>query len=151
MKTLWLQNRILNYMFGKTAYNPPNTYKIALWKSLTEGDNFLAQDKDNNPILPTDGEMQTTINSEPTGYNRIEVDNNTTTFGSDTTNGKRTFVIPIQFDVATQQWVDIKYIVIFEGSGEERPLFYQQFNTPITINIDEYLLFPAGSIIFDEF
>lgn len=122
----YLENKILDHLFGGTTYTAPSTLYIGLCQSVSE-----------------DG----TIVGEPSGggYARVAVSNNTTNWpnASDGTKSNGTI---IEFPEATANWGTMYYGFIADAASGGNVLAYFALEVPKTIEAGDVPFIAPGDL-----
>lgn len=118
----YLETALLNHVFRKTAYTPPETLYVALYTSD-----------------PTDQDIGTEVSGG--GYERQVV-----TFGPPS-NGSVSNTDDIVFPVATTDWGTITHIGVRDAVTGGNLLFHAALNTAKTIQNGDQLKILAGQLV----
>lgn len=125
----YLENKILDYIFGRTDYEPP----LLLYLAASTTD-------------PTNNGSGIT---EPvgSGYERLEIENTKSSF-ENAANGQLTNKIEFAFAPATGDWGIITHIAIFDEEEGGNFLGYSELTVPKPIN-EDILRFSAGNLVIN--
>jgi hypothetical protein len=125
--TTYLNNALLNEVFGGTTYTPPETLYIGLSTTTptTSGNNI----------------------TEPSGngYARVAVANNTANW-SVASNGQTKNGTAISFPVATGSWGTVTYFFIADAESGGNILGYGALTTAQTVANGDTLTFAPNSL-----
>lgn len=129
-KSDYLENKILDYILGITAFTPPATLYFAL---------FTAAPSDSGG------------GSEVTGgsYGRIAKTNNVTNFPN-AASGSKSNGTAIDFATASAAWGTAVAVAIFDASVAGNLLYWALLTTPIVIPSGGQLSFAIGQLVFSE-
>lgn len=138
-KSNYLANKVINLLLGGTAYSVPSSLWVALWDS---SDGELTDSSTGGSAGEISGN----------GYARVEISNDTTTWGSDTTNGVRTNAISVTFPTATGAWgsTSVDQVAILDASSAGNILFWADLNVPKVVTSGDSLKFDSGDLILTE-
>jgi hypothetical protein len=122
-----LENKLLDHLFGGTAYTAPATLYFALFTTA-----------------PTDtgGGIEVT----GTGYTRASSTNNTSNW-SNATSGSKTNATQITFPAATGTWGSVNAIGIFDASTGGNLLFWTTIPPRAVVSGDVPRFAPGGVTI----
>lgn len=129
--TTYLDNSLLQNVFGGVAYAPPSTIYVGL---------------SSTPPTATGGNI-----TEPSGngYARVAIANNTTNFSTPTT-GTTSNSAAITFPASTGAWVNsapLNYFIITDSSTNGNILAFGTVSNPQVVNSSGAVLtFPAGTL-----
>lgn len=133
-KSDYLENKILNHVLGATTYTPDTNLWFGLWTAnLTDA-----------ATGSTTGEVS------GSAYARVQVTNDTTTWGAATTDGTRSNAIAIQFPTATGSWGTITQVAILDASTAGNILYWADLTVSKTITNGDTAKFDIGDIIVTE-
>ena len=123
----YLENAVLNQIFGSQAYSAPATIYVGLSSSL-----------------PTDSGGNIT---EPSGngYARVAVTNNTTNWPV-TSTGSKTNGVPITFASATGAWGSVSYVVLFDSLTSGNFLAQGTLSTSKSPTAGDVLSYGTGTL-----
>lgn len=132
--TDYMENKLVNLYFGGTAYSNPGTHYFAL---------FTAD--------PTDSTGGTEVSTGSwTNYARISVTNNTTNYGSDTSNGTKSNATAIDFGTATTTGnINVSAIGAFDASSGGNLLFYHVFTDDVVVQNGNDVVVQVGDFDID--
>lgn len=124
----YLENAVLNEVFGAEAFVPPATLYLGL-----------------STTTPTDAGGNIT---EPSGgsYARVAVTNNTTNWPT-TTTGEKANGAAFAFPQATASWGTVTHLVIYDAETDGHVLCGAQLPASRAIESGDILNFPIGSIV----
>lgn len=123
--TYFLDNKLLDHVFGNTSYSVPSTLYIGLSTTTPtqSGSNF----------------------TEPSGngYARVAVTNNSSNFPP-ASNGTKSNATAITFPQATGNWGTVTHFGIFDAATGGNLLAWGALNQSKTISAGDTPYFPAG-------
>lgn len=125
----FLEQKVLNHVFGATAYSAPGTLYFAL---------FTAAPSDSG------GGTEVTGGS----YARVALTNNTTNFpnATGTSPTSKSNGTVITFPTATANWGTVVAFGIFDASSGGNLIAWADLNTSRTINSSDTASFGVGSL-----
>lgn len=123
----YLENKVLDHVWGNTAYSAPATLYVGLSTST-----------------PTDAGGNIT---EPSGgnYSRVAVTNNTTNWPN-ASGGAKSNGTAITFPTASASWGTVTYAIIMDLASGGNMLAYGQLTTSKTIDAGDTTSFPIGDL-----
>jgi hypothetical protein len=126
----YLEKKLLDHVFGNTAYTAPATLYLAAFTSA-----------------PTDAGGGTELAIGTNGYARASVANNTTFFPNVAVNvAKANASTAITFPTCTTaDWGSIVACAWFDASSAGNMLVWGTLTVPKTIQVGDTLAFPAGT------
>lgn len=129
-----MENRVVNHLFGATALTNPATHYYALFTSD-----------------PSESASGTEVSTGSwTNYVRIAVTNNTTSYGTDTSDGLKANAIEIDFGTATTTGnITVSAIGIFDASSGGNLLYYHVFTDDVIVQNGNDVTVPVGSFDID--
>lgn len=132
--TNYMENALVNLYFGGTAFSNPGTHYFAL---------FTAD--------PTESSSGTEVSTGSwTNYARIAVTNNTTNYGTDTSNGLKANAVAINFGTATTTGdINVSAIGAFDASSGGNLLFYHVFTNDVVVQNGNDVTVPVGDFDVD--
>lgn len=122
----YLENKVLDHLFGGTAYSAPATVYVALF-TITPGD--------------AGGGTEVTGNN----YSRVAVTNNGTNFPA-ASGGSKSNGTTITFPTASGAWGTVVAVGIFDAANAGNLLAWASLNTSKTIGSGDTASFPASSL-----
>ena len=124
----YLENGVLNEVFGAEAFVPPATLYLGL-----------------STTTPTDAGGNIT---EPSGgsYARVAVTNNTTNWPT-TTTGEKANGAAVAFPLATASWGTVTHLVIYDAETDGHVLCLAELIPQKAVESGDTLSFPIGSIV----
>jgi len=127
--TYFLDNKLLDHIFGGVNYSVPTTLYFGLSTST-----------------PT---VEGTNVTEPVGnnYSRVAITNDTTNF-SLASNGIKYNNISITYPTSTGAWGTVTHFVIYDALTGGNFLGFSPLNNPQTIETDNTLSFASNAIDF---
>lgn len=135
-KSNYLENAVLNYVLGKTAFTPADPLYVGLWLDS----NTLTDASDGN----TAGEVS------GGGYSRVSIDNDTVTWGSATTDGTRKNAIAITFPSASGSWGTVNQVAILDDATGGNIYFYGTLSTSKTVSSGDTVKFDINDVVVIE-
>ena len=126
--TTYLENKILDYVFGKVSYTPPASIYVGL--SATEPGKAGA------------------FTGEPSGsgYGRVELTNNTTSFPLADT-GSKSVGVAIEFPEVTGSLGELKYGFLADASTGGNMLGYGELSTYKSPTDGDIVYYKVGDLI----
>ena len=123
----YLENKVLDEVFGKTDYVAPTTLYLGL-----------------STTAPTKGGTNIT---EPTGgaYGRVAITNNVTNFPAASNSSKANGAV-FTFPEATGAWGNVAYWVVFDASSGGNMIVFGNITTPKTIDVGDTPSFNTGTL-----
>lgn len=129
-KSNYLENKLLDHVFGATTFTPPATLYIALYTSD-----------------PTDSDTGTEVTGG--SYARQAVTNNTTNWPN-ASGGSKSNGVAIAFPAATAAWGTITHVGIRDALTGGNLLYSGALGTPKTVNNGDVFSFAAGQLTITE-
>lgn len=130
-KSDYLENKILDHVFGATAYTAPGTLYFALFTTA--------------PTEAGTGGVEVS----GSGYTRRAVTNNTTNFGS-ATSGQKTNATAIDWAAAGASWGTIVAFGIYDAASAGNLLYFGNLTTSRLISTGDIPRFAAGAFVVNE-
>lgn len=118
----YLETKVLDHVFGGTAYTAPSTLYVAL---------FTAD--------PTDANSGTEVTTVGTGYARQTV--TFTTSGATTSND-----LAVEYSTATSNYGTVSHIGIYDASTGGNLLAHASLTSSKTIETGDVFRIPAGDL-----
>lgn len=137
-KCLYLEQKILDFMLGRTPYAPPTDFYIAL-SSLAFSRNTTGA---------------SILSSEPSGggYDRAHIVNDSSVWDLADGTGQKSNLVSLPFPAVTSSWGPIRSFYLLDGNarsltdnacyGSDLPLQ--------TIDVGPGPIFPAGALVLRE-
>lgn len=113
MNTNYLDNKIMDHVFGKTTYTAPTTFYFGLSTSAANKTGTVVEPSGNN-------------------YSRVSVTNNTTNFAN-ASNGTKSTGADVVFTAPSGSWGTIKSVFIADASSSGNVLVMADV-TAVTID-----------------
>lgn len=129
-KSNYLENKLLDHVFGATSYSAPATLYIALYTSD-----------------PTDADSGTEVSGG--SYARQAVTNNTTNWPA-ASGGSKSNANAIVFPAATAAWGTVTHVGIRDALTGGNLLYSGALGTPKTVNNGDVFSFAAGQLTITE-
>ncbi len=129
-KSDYLENKVLDHIYGATAYTAPTTIYVAL---------FTATPSDSG------GGTEVTGGS----YARASITNNTTNFPN-ASGGSKSNGTKITFATSTASWGTVTHFALFDASTAGNMLYFGALDNPQTIGINNIFQLTAGSLVITE-
>lgn len=125
--TQYLNNQLLDSLFGNIAYSAPATLYVGLSTS--------APNPDGSGV------------SEPTGggYSRIVVNNNKSNW-TDAALGALSNEAQFNFPTASVSWGTISHVVIYDAPSSGNLLAYAALSAPVLVSAGDAPFFAAGDL-----
>jgi len=122
----FIENKVLDSLFGDTPYVPPASFYVALSKTL-----------------PSDAGVIT----EPSGgnYSRVQMLNNATVWPA-AVDGVKTSTIPATFPVASNSWGTVTHYAVFDSFLGGNMIGWGQLIASRLIEIGDSFEIPSVSI-----
>lgn len=138
-KSNYLENKVLNLLLGNVSYTIPTTLYVGLWDS-----------SDGTLTDASTGASAGEISGN--GYSRAAVANDTTTWGTATTDSTRRNAIEISFPTATGAWgsTSVDQMAILDASSGGNILFWADLGTPKIIGNGDSVKFGINDITVVE-
>lgn len=135
-KSDYLEQKMLEYVLGKETFTVPDTLYFGLWITGLEN--------------TSTGSSGTEVTGS--GYGRVAVDNNSTTWGVSGVDGSgiRKNKIAITFPAAAEDWGTVTQVGICDATTGGNLLFYGNLSTPRTILSGNTYEFDVDTITFTE-
>lgn len=129
MISVYLKDKIQNYLFTGVVFTPPTSYYIALSKT---------EPKSNNTGI-----------TEPTGgnYARIRVDKNTTNFLA-SSNGVVKNKVSLLSNETTAAWGNLPYYAIYDAATGGNLLWGGTLVNPRNMDIEMQLIIDPNGLTF---
>ena len=129
-KANYLENALLDHLFGRTTYTAPAT----LYISLHTGD-----------------PGETGANNEVTGnnYSRAAVTNSTGNFGS-ASGGSKTNAAEIQFAVPSGSWGTVTHFAIWDAASAGNCLYYGALTSAMAMGLNNDIKIAIGALTISE-
>ena len=128
-KSDYLENALLDHVLGGGNYTRPATVYVSLHSA-------------------SPGETGTN-ELEGTGYARAAVTNNATNWPA-AASGLKSNGTEIAFPAATADWVTATHFGIWDAATTGNPMFLGTLTNPKTVEEDDIVIFPIGSIDITE-
>lgn len=135
-KSSYLSKKLLDDVFGATAYTGPGTVYAALWTATLDGTSTAA----------TAGE------ASYTGYARVAITNNTTNFPNATgsSNGSKSNANAITFGTNTATANTVTYFAIVDSASGAGNILYWGSVTSTTVNVGDTPQINASGLTITE-
>ena len=123
----YLENKLLDHVFGATAYSAPATLYVAL-----------------STTTPTDSGNVT----EPSGgaYARVAVTNNTTNWPN-ASGGSKSNGTAVTFAQATALWGTVTHFVIYDAASSGNMIAFGALETPRVPDFGDVCSFGVGTLV----
>lgn len=129
-KSNYLEQKLLDHVFGGPTYTPPATLYFALYTAA-----------------PTDSGGGTEITGN--GYARAAITNNTTNFGAATGSGK-TNASPVIWPIPTASWGTAVALGVFDAASGGNLLYWGLLTTNRLINLGVAPRIEIGGLVITE-
>jgi len=129
-KSDYLENTILDLVYGGVAYTPPAILYVALFS-----------------VAPTDAGGGTELSGG--GYARVAVPNDLTNFPA-ASGGSKSNGTAITFPTATADWATVVAFGIFDAAGGGNLLSWGTISPNKTALTNDTMSFAAGDLTFTE-
>lgn len=129
-KSNYLENKLLDLVFGGTTFTPPATLYIALYTSD-----------------PTDADTGTEVSGG--SYARVAVTNNATNWPA-ASGGQKSNANAITFAQATASWGTVTHVGIRDALTGGNLLYSGPLVTPRTVNNGDTFSFAATQLVITE-
>lgn len=130
-KSDYLENKVLDHIFGNTAYSVPATVYVALYTAA-----------------PNDAGGGTEVSGN--GYSRAAVTNNTTNWPN-ASSGSKSNGTAIQFSAASGgSWGTVTHFSLFDAASAGNMLYHGALTSSKTINDGDQAQFAAGTLTITE-
>lgn len=138
-KSNYLENAVQNHILGGTVYTRPTTVWFGLWDS---SDGSLGEDSNGD----TSGEIV------GANYSRVGVTNNTTLWGTDTSDSTRKNAVEITFPTASGPWgsTSVDQMAILDDSVGGEILYFANLGTAKVITSGDSVRYNIGDITIVE-
>lgn len=141
----YLENKVLDYVFGQTSFTPSGTLYLSLLTQQPSAESVTTSDFVSEDCEPLVGLY---------GYNRVELPNNKTTFSSASqtgAGGQSGYIVNtsgLTFGIATDTWGTISHFAIVDGPGTNANVYLVgELNRTKTITSGDIVSFPSGSFV----
>ena len=121
----YLENKVLDHLFGNTAYTTPTTLYLGVSTTTVQEDGTGITE-------PTDA-----------AYSRIAITNNTTNFPN-ASGGQKQNGTQLEYSVATEAWGTITYYFISDAASGGNILVYGALTVSKTISTGDQLILPVN-------
>lgn len=123
----YLRDKLLNEAVGAVAFAPAATLEIRLFST----------------VLTAAGAGTEISNA---GYARQTINNDTSFFPA-STSGAKTNAVRVDFDDATEDWLDILAVGLFDAG--DNLYFFMNLDAPVSISETFHLFFDIGDLSFE--
>lgn len=127
-KSDFLENAILNHVFGAETYTPPTSIEVALYT-----------------VAPSDSGGGTEVTGG--GYARVSLTNNTTNWPT-TSSGSKSNAVEVLFPQATGSWGTIVAGALLDQLGNI--LYHGNLAESKTISANDTYRFEVGQIVITD-
>lgn len=129
-KSDYLEVKLLDWLFGKASFSPPDTYYVALYTSA-----------------PSDSGGGTEVSG--TGYSRVAVANDAENWPA-TSGGVKANGETVDFGQAGSAWGTVTHFGLFDAASGGNLYRWGALVAPATVEEDDTVDFPPGSLQFTE-
>lgn len=131
-KSNYLRLEILDHILGGADYTRPATVYVALYT-----------------VAPTAGTAGTEVSTSGTGYARLAVTNDATSWPAAASSLKKNG-IAFDFGTATGSWGTVVAAQLMDASSGGNALYGGPLNSPKTINLDDSFRIPIDGFQITE-
>lgn len=125
----YLEDELLDHVFGGSDYSRPSTVYVALFSALS-----------------SDGSTYTELSGS--NYSRVSVTNNATNWPA-ASGGTKTNGASITFPTASADWDEATHFGIFDASTGGNLLVWADLDTARTVLSGTYLAFFPGTLLIN--
>jgi hypothetical protein len=129
-KSNYLENKLLDHVYGGPDYPRPATVYVALFTAA-----------------PTDSGGGTEVSGP--GYARVGVTNNATNWPA-SSGGSKSNGTTITFPTATGAWGSVGSFATYDSESGGNLLHWGTVDTPKSYDVDDVASFPPGTLVFTE-
>lgn len=125
----FLENKILQHVFGGTAYASPTTLYVALWTDAS---------------TPSDNTPGTEVTTSGTGYARVAITLSTGMIVSGSSPTQVVNASTLTWSAATANWGNVKYAALYDAASGGNVLEWGTLTATKNVTTGDIYQFPAG-------
>jgi hypothetical protein len=127
--SLYLENKLLDFLLGGGSYTPPSTVYVGLWNQALSD--------------PSSGASPGEVSAAE--YARVAVPNNATNWPA-SSSGTKANALAVVFPTAASEWGTVTTVAILDAATSGHVLFYATPAPVVSVSKYDTLIFKPGEI-----